>query len=104
MKRKEPTWTSLVLELLEARDDFLTYEAIRAATGGSRDQISAACIHLRRRRAIDCIVEPDGVAWWFATPETDNRSTHVDFRAPEAKPRKRRRTAKPLPKANDAET
>lgn len=91
MKHTVETWTCKVLRELANRDDFLTAKRIREAVGGNPNQISAALIHLRKRKAIDCIVEPDGVAWWFATPDSDDRTSHVDERKPETKPRNRKK-------------
>lgn len=91
-KQKEPTWTTLVLEALRARDDFLDYAALRAATGGNINQITAACFYLRQRNAIGVEIAPDGKAWWYAMPpESDNRLIHQDERVPESKPRRPRK-------------
>lgn len=88
------TWTSKVLRELVDRDDFITSKSLQKITGGSSTQISAALIHLRKRKAADCVVEPDGVAWWFATPHDDDRARRYDERVPEVKPRNRKRSAK----------
>ena len=94
LRGKEPTWTHLVAEALRGCDDFLDYHMLRQITGASSTQVSAACFHLRKRHAIDCIIEPDGVAWWYALPpEDDNRMRRVEDRCPECKPRKRRTKA-----------
>lgn len=94
-RNKETTWTTLVLETLIGRDDFMTYEMLREATGGNQNQIAAACHHLRNRRAIDCIIQPEGVAWWYATPDTDNRIREVkERRREEIGSRKRRKLRK----------
>jgi len=90
---KKPTWTCRVMETLTGREDFMTAAQLRAALGCNINQMSAALIHLRRRQAIDCVVEPNGVAWWFATPETDDRSKHVDERVPEEKGSRKPRRA-----------
>ena len=89
-KYKQPTWTTLVLELLTGRDDFMTARQIRTAIGANVNQASAALSSLRQYRCVDCVVEPNGIAWWFATPETDQRCSHLDERTPEDKPRNRR--------------
>ena len=92
---KEPCWTKLILDALRGCDDFLNYRMLEKITGGNNNQISAACFHLRKRHAIDCVIENNGVAWWYALPpEQDNRSRTVDARAPEVNPRKRRRQKK----------
>ena len=90
---KQPTCTSLALEVLRASDDFMDRKALMLATGCSNNQVDAATHHLRKRLAVDCVVEPNGVAWWYALPpESDNRSRHVDERTPEVKPRKLRKS------------
>lgn len=100
MKRgAQPTWTALTLEYLRQRDDFARLPEIAAATGGTVNQIGAALWHLRARRCVDVIVQPDGVGWWSAMPpESDNRSRHLDERVLETKPRKRRKGATHDPK------
>lgn len=95
MRGKEPTWTHLVAEALHGCDDFLDYRMLRQITGASSTQVSAACFHLRKRHAIDCIIEPNGVAWWYALPpESDDRSIIRTERTPEVNPRKRRKSRK----------
>lgn len=92
---KEPTWTHLVEQALRGCDDFLNYHMLRQITGASSTQVSAACFHLRKRHAIDCIIEPDGVAWWYALPpESDDRSIVREERCPECNPRKKRKSRK----------
>lgn len=80
---KQPTWTKLVMGVLEGRDDFMTARQLCDELGASCNQMSATLVHLRKSRAIDCIVEPDGKAWWFVTPASDNRTRTVDERCPE---------------------
>ena len=88
---KEPCSTKLVLDALRGCDDFLNYRMLEKITDRSVNQVSAACFHLRKRHAIDCIIEPDGVAWWYALPpESDDRSVIRTERTPEVNPRKRR--------------
>lgn len=97
-KLKELTCTTRVLEALRARDDFTPSRLLVALTGCSLNQVSASCVHLRKHRAIDCVVEPDGVAWWFPLPEaSDNRAYHRDERTPESRPRRPRRKKKAVP-------
>lgn len=88
---KEPTWTHLVEQALRGCDDFLNYRMLEKVTGGNVCQISAACFSLRKYRVVDCVIEADGVAWWYALPpEEDKRSAHREERTPEVNPRKRR--------------
>lgn len=94
-KRKDPTWTSLVLGALRKQDDFMDNAMLRAITGGNSNQVSAALIHLRKFRAVDVVVNPDGRGWWFALPPAqDARSTVHGERTPESKPRKPRQPRK----------
>ena len=89
---KPPTTTCLVLAALRAADDFLNRRTLMTATGRSHNQVDAATHHLRKRHAVDCVVEPDGSAWWYALPPTtDDRSYHIDERTIETAPRRRRK-------------
>lgn len=90
MKRKEPTSTSLVLELLIRADDFRTSRQIQGELGLDVNHVAAALCHLRKHQAVDCIEQPDAL-WWYATPQNDTRTrTHAE-RTPEARPRRPRR-------------
>jgi len=95
-KNKAPTWTTLTLELLSRRDDFLTTKQVAREIGASDDQARAALFHLRRCHATDILVDR-GIGYWFATPENDSRSKHLDERTPESKPRapRKRKEKKP---------
>ena len=100
-RNRIPTCTFLVLEALRGSDDFMNRAMLMAATGYHNNQVDAATHHLRKRHAIDCVVEPDGGAWWYAMPpESDDRSRTCDLRTPEAKPRKARRVATGVYKRN----
>lgn len=94
MKRKVPTWTSLVTEALRAQDDFMSTGMLARATGANKCQLSAALIHLRSHRVIDVVINPDGKAWWFALPpEGDDRhrtfaEIAAEIKKPNRKPRK----------------
>jgi hypothetical protein len=89
-KITQPTWTSLATQALEGRDDFMTTAQLSAETGADRGQMNAALSHLRRHHAVDCVIERDGVAWWFATTACDTRLKCLDERALETCPRQRR--------------
>lgn len=78
----KPTWTHLVFEYLRVSDDFVTTAQIKAAVNGNFNQIGAALSHLHKRKAVDFMVA-EGVTYWFATPDTDNRSKQVEERVPE---------------------
>lgn len=93
---KKVTSTSLVLEQLRACDDFMDHNMLIKATGEDCSHVSAALHHLRKHRAADCVVNPDGKAWWFALPpEDDDRSRTCTERAIEGK-RKPRKTRKAM--------
>ena len=94
-KMKVKTFTSLTLEALRAQDDFMDNTMLMHAIGCNRNQLTAATHHLRKRHAIDCVIEPNGKAWWYALPEcSDDRTYAVEERTPESKPRNRARRAK----------
>ena len=83
-RAKRPTWTSIVMKKLEEKpDNFMTAEQLRNTTGANHNQMSATLIHLRKCNAVDCVIEPNGVAWWFATTQYDDRQYQVNERAPE---------------------
>ena len=89
---KPPTTTCLVIEALRAADDFCNRQMLMVATGRNSHQVDAATHHLRKRHAVDCVVEPDGSAWWYALPSAaDDRSYHVDERTVETAPRRRKK-------------
>lgn len=95
-KHKLTTYTFLILEYLKKVDDFRTYADLMTAVNDARpdvviNDISAACFHLKKHKAIDSVVDHRGTVFWFATPETDDRSRTIDERTPESKPRNRRR-------------
>jgi hypothetical protein len=75
-----PSHVHLVLELLVARDDFLSTRGVAGELRLTYNQALAALTHLRNHRAVDCVVQPDGVAWWFATPGYDDRLRTIDER------------------------
>ncbi len=90
-KQKQETTTALVVRALAATDDFMDYAMLKKATGRSGSQLSAACWSLKVHRVIDVEVNADGKAWWYLRPaEDDIRIRHLDERAPEIKPRKRK--------------
>lgn len=91
--RLEPTHTSKVMDALaHAPEDFMTAHQLVLATGSNHNQVSAALHSLRRHGAVDVVVEADGRGWWFATPGTDSRTRILELRAPEDKPRRRRKS------------
>ena len=91
-KNREPTCTSRVKAVLQGCNDFMNNTMLRAATGCNINQVSAACHELRKYRVVDCVIEKDGVAWWFALPpEYDQRIREVNERVVEVKPRRPRK-------------
>lgn len=92
-KFKQPTWTSLVEEVLREADDFLSRKMLMARIHGMNgNQLDAALFSLRKYRVIDVVIQPDGEGWWFALPlEDDQRSRHLMERTPETKRRKTRK-------------
>jgi hypothetical protein len=90
--RKQPTWTSLVLDQLERytmQGEFRTMPQIAEELRAERNQISAALSLMRKYSAVDVVIQ-DGEGWWFATSKDDTRTKHISVRTPESKPRKRR--------------
>ncbi len=81
---KVPTVTTKIVELLRDRDDFMTRVAIQAALGETVRRTTAALHALRKAKVVDCVLEPDGVAWWYALPpEEDTRKWVIDEIKPE---------------------
>lgn len=77
-KITQPTTTTLVLEVLRSVDDFMDYSALCAATGRTRDQVSAACCVLLRYTAVDRVTDVSGKLLYFALPkESDKRSYQI---------------------------
>lgn len=72
-KQTHPTYVNIVFDLLVAKDDFLTKEAIQQETRLDRQLVLRSLSHLRKHKAIEAI-SVDGVLWWFATPHTDDRA------------------------------
>lgn len=90
---RRPTWTSLTLDALRRADDFLTREALRAATGANPDQLAAALHHLKERAGAVDVLEQGGVPYYYLTGD-DCRARTVDERAREPKGNRRRRAAR----------
>lgn len=89
---KRPTHTRLVFEaLVRWPQDFASVSDLVLHTGSTFNQVSAALHHLRKRHAVDVVVERDGTGWWFATPGDDDRTRVLNERVPEDRPRRPRR-------------
>lgn len=95
---KQPTFTILVQRALERADDFVTIKQLRAvAPELTHNRATASLAHLRKRHVVGVMVE-DGVTYWYATPETDDRSRVTEEKKREDVPRKpRARRFKDLP-------
>lgn len=91
----KPTWTALFLKALQARDDFMTLPQLRTATGANGDQATATLHHLCRRKAVSAM-NSDGVLWFYATPESDERTKTLDERVPEEPGSRNRKKRAPM--------
>jgi hypothetical protein len=85
--------TALVFDLLKR--DLLTEQQLRLRLPqcGS-NQISAALVYLQKRKAIGFLAD-EVTTLYYATPETDDRSTVHEEYAPHTKPRRARRSMFP---------
>lgn len=89
---KRPTWTSQVLRALQHADDFMDRDhLLEAVKGITRDQLSAALIHLKGFKAVDA-VESEGRLWWCATGGDERTRVHEE-RAPEPPGNRTRKAA-----------
>jgi hypothetical protein len=91
--------TKRVVDALSANRDFMTLEQLMEVTGSTYNQVNASLFYLRKRGAVDVVVQWESslcrhVGYWFGTPATDDRTRVVEEREPEApgsrKPRKAR--------------
>lgn len=73
MKRTRPTYTSLVFELLIAKDDALTVQDIARELHLKGKLVSSVLHTLYHYHAVDVIEGRDSL-WWYATPEEDRRT------------------------------
>lgn len=69
---RDVTHTAKVIEALREVDDFLPISSLTVRTGLKMNQVSAALHNLRRHKAVDVVVDPDGRGWWFARPKEDD--------------------------------
>jgi len=95
MKFRQSTTTSIVLEWLRARDDFATRTLIVHHTKCQADAVNAALHWLRKCRAVDVIVEPDGRGWWYAMPEECDTRIRVHKERVVEEKRKSRQAKRP---------
>lgn len=71
-----PTTTTLITELLRERDDFMTARQLQTELCRESNRVSAALIHLRQYRVVDCL-SSGGELWWFALPEEQDARIRV---------------------------
>jgi len=88
---QEPSCVSLVFGVLVGSDDFKTVQQLKDETRCNMNQVLAATHSLHKYKAVEVMIS-GGTTYWYATPETDTRQCHRDFRTPEAKPRKTRKS------------
>ena len=89
---KRTSFTCLTFEALKEADDFLTLHQLNQRLGIGTCRVSAALHHLYKRKAVSCLSE-NGTLWWYATPETDDRTRSYD----EVSETQVRRKRKPAP-------
>lgn len=92
-KDKQPTLVARVERALSEHDDFATMSTIVELTKLTRHQVEVTLHHLKNHKAVDAM-EVDKMLWWYSTPGTDTRIRHVEERAPEAGPRRKRAVRK----------
>lgn len=87
---RKPTWTSLTVQALQARDDFMTLPQLVAVTGANPSQMGAALHHLKQHGVVEAL-QAEGGLWWFLTGK-DTRSREVGERVPEPEGNRTRAT------------
>jgi len=88
-RSRKTTATTLVLEVLRQRDDFMNLDMLTEVLAGraTRGQIQSALWWLRYVRAVDVVINPDGTSWWFALPpDHDRRLRHYEETAIHERP------------------
>lgn len=101
-RARKTTATTLVVEVLRQRDDFMSKDQLTEALAGraTRAQISSALLWLRQALVIDVVVDPKGTGWWFAMPpEHDKRLRHLDEMAIHERPGARKPRRRKVDKA-----
>lgn len=98
---KSVTATTLVLEALRERDDFLTLPQLLEvlADRATKHQVEIALYWLRKVLAVDVIIDPAGVGHWYALPKELDRRHRV---VAEMVKTERRASRKRKPKAGGA--
>ena len=90
---QEPSCVSLVFGVLVGSDDFKTVQQLKDETRCNMNQVLAALCHLKMHKAVEMITSGHDT-FWFATPDSDNRTKTLETRKIEDKPRKKRRVRK----------
>ena len=90
-KLKETTVTHLVEEYIRTKDDLLSAAQIQEGLKQPSNRVFAALHSLRNYKVVDAM-EVDGKIYWYPLdPLLDTRTRTVPERAPETKPRKRKK-------------
>ena len=94
------TTTTLIIEALRLADDFMTSRQLAFVTRRSINQVWAALLHLRRKHAVDAVIQDKDsrnrpVSYWYALPEEeDEREWTLDEYTPAKRKPHVRRTKK----------
>lgn len=70
---RDPPKSAQVLEYLTAADDFCSTEQIAGHLPITKQQVQCSLHYLYHRKAVNCMPS-DGRLYWYATPDTDDRS------------------------------
>jgi len=81
-----PSNVSIVLNCLIAVDDFVSTAEVRQITGLTSKATFVSLQYLQQRKAV-ITVEANGVVYWGATPNDDDRIRHIDEKRKEDEPR-----------------
>lgn len=96
---KERTRTSVVFGALMRSDELMTGRQLMEATGLSSHDVFGSLAMLRNYHAVESL-EDNGTLWWFATPDSDQRSCVREERTPEKRPRRASRRRNERPQGN----
>lgn len=86
MKQREPD-TTVVMQVLLEMDDLLTAEEIAKLSGLSRQEVRAALNNLMVYKAVGVEIDPRNIGYWYATPESDQRTRVFHTRKVYERPR-----------------
>lgn len=92
MKRKEPTATLLVYEVLLRSGDFRTSHQLVEETRETAHRVNVALYGLLHYKAVAVMPVPipgyiRPALYWYATPDSDTRCRVVEERVPEVRGR-----------------